>query len=135
MGPAFSTPYSERIRAARSNDKQAQQTPSAVQQAPQQRLPPQQPPTAANAERTEALKRFLAVGSPSSSAASQSTSQNNIASATMGQRLFGGPGSGSQQHPSATQPSNVSTSSQLPEIQRMEDNLRRILKLDHGVGS
>ncbi|ETS75666.1 hypothetical protein PFICI_12610 [Pestalotiopsis fici W106-1] len=50
LGQAFSTPYSERIKAARSRNASGQGTPSA-----------QGPDTP---DRSEALKRFLGVGSP-----------------------------------------------------------------------
>ncbi|OIW33321.1 hypothetical protein CONLIGDRAFT_640462 [Coniochaeta ligniaria NRRL 30616] len=133
MGPAFSTPYNERMRAARSGDKQAA---SALQQAPDQGFT-HQPPAADVGDRTEALKRFLAVGSPSPPAPSQTAPENNFPAGMVAQRLFGGPAPRPQQQPYVPQPTGDSMSprSQSPrsqDLQRVEEGLRRILKLESG---
>lgn len=134
MGPAFSTPYAERMRAARAGDKQAERAPTALQQAPDNGFA-QQPPAADVGDRTEALKRFLAVGSPSPPAPSQAAPENILPAGMVAQRLFGG--SVPQQQPYASRPTGDSTSprSQSPrsqDLQRVEEGLRRILKLESG---
>ncbi|KAH8909583.1 hypothetical protein BR93DRAFT_400532 [Coniochaeta sp. PMI_546] len=136
MGPAFSTPYAERMRAARSGDKQAERTSSAMPQAPSQRFA-QQPQTADVGDRTEALKRFLAVGSPSPPVSSHVAPENNFSPNMVAQRPFGGAMPRPQQQPYIPQPSGASMSprSQSPrsqDLQRVEEGLRRILKLESG---
>lgn len=112
MGPAFSTPYSQRIQAARSNGMLADGTPP-VQQ-PSNQLFPQQPPSTDNGDRAEALKRLLAVGSPSPAAPSQSAPENtlpfrnpaqdnSLPSGMVAQRLFNGPPPRTQQQRYITQ--------------------------------
>ncbi|KAK4179763.1 hypothetical protein QBC36DRAFT_60929 [Triangularia setosa] len=62
MGPAFSTPYNDRLRAAgRINEKHANSPQSAVQQ--QQQQPYRPPQQSSPADATERLKQFLAIGS------------------------------------------------------------------------
>jgi hypothetical protein len=136
MGPAFSTPYAERMRAARSGDKQAELIPSAMQHDPSRSFA-QQPPAADVGDRTEALKRFLAVGSPPPQAPSQASPENNVPSGMVPQRLFSGSVPRPQQPPYVSQPTGDSMSprSQSPrsqDLQRVEEGLRRILKLESG---
>lgn len=120
MGPAFSTPYHDRIRAARSNENQGGRSPTAVHQ------------HGAPVARSEALKKFLALGSASPSELSYangprrpstSTSQDLFSDATLPHARQAGIASPSKQD-----------SDQSQELQQMEANLRRILKLDAGPG-
>jgi hypothetical protein len=68
LGPSFSTPYQDRIRAARANDRTAVPTQLANQQ--QQLLQPVR-----DDDRADALKNLLGIGSASPSAPRQSTMQ------------------------------------------------------------
>ncbi|KAB5570055.1 hypothetical protein GE09DRAFT_694535 [Coniochaeta sp. 2T2.1] len=102
MGPAFSTPYHERLRAARSNGQQPERTPPTTQQSTNQpfaqfsspmRQAPTQPlsqqPSATNGnDPAEGLKRLLGVGSPSPPVNSLSAPENSVPA----QRLFSPPG-------------------------------------------
>ncbi|KAM5353767.1 hypothetical protein ACJ41O_000417 [Fusarium nematophilum] len=110
MGPAFSTPYQERIKAARSN--------SSTKQPPSQLRADSMPE-----DPTEALKKFLFNGS---GAPASNPMSNGFSSAPPSQPFAHprtGPGAGG---PYEGRPNN---------LQAMEDDLRRILKLDLGTGS
>ena len=96
-GPAFSTPYQERIRAARADN---------VRNAPQ--------PSSQEADPTEALKKFLFSGMKSNNANQPSKSS------LPGAASFGSPAS----------PPNNGTAPRTQNIQAMENDLRRILKMD-----
>ncbi|KAF4975618.1 hypothetical protein FZEAL_7609 [Fusarium zealandicum] len=114
MGPAFSTPYQERIKAARSNPVRS----PAAAAAP---LQPKVNPT--SEDPTEALKKFLFSGN---SAPALNSAPNGFSSAPPSQPFThprGGPGAPAAY---AGRPNN---------LQAMEDDLRRILKLDLGTGS
>lgn len=120
MGPAFSTPYQDRIRAARTNERSAGRSSTATQQ------------QGTAAERSEALKKFLAMGptSPQQHANTVNSSQPNLPSFTP-QNLFSG---ATQAHPRQahfTSPANHDNG-QPQDILQMEADLRRILKLDSG---
>jgi len=133
MGPSFSTPYAERIRAA-----QAGRDVSAAQQPPSQPFA-QQPPANAVGDKAEALKKLLAIGSPSPPVPSQSAPENNHPAGVPAQRLqFGGPVPSPQHQSYVSRPSgdSMSPGSRSPrslDVQRMEDTLRRVLKLDGGT--
>jgi hypothetical protein len=111
IGPAFSTPYQERIRAAKNSGK------------PQNKRnvsEPQQPSPGGASDRSEALKRFLFAASakpvepspvaPTPASAGTSTSTPNIGHAEI------------QEVRDA-------------EIVTMENNLRQMLKLDPSMGA
>jgi hypothetical protein len=104
MGPAFSTPYHERIKAARGN-------PSAPipEHSPHSQAAPTEDPT-------EALKKFLFSGNILTQSGSPSSSVPSAPHAAI---------NSSQSGSTATQPVNRTNN-----IQAMENDLRRILKLD-----
>ncbi|KAF5026374.1 hypothetical protein F66182_1502 [Fusarium sp. NRRL 66182] len=113
MGPAFSTPYQERIKAARSNSARS----SAALSAHQSMTSPGQEDPA------EALKKFLFNGD--GTAASKSF-PSGLAPAPAVQPYNhdrSGPGAPA---PCESRPNN---------LQAMENDLRRILKLDLSTGS
>lgn len=141
VGQAFSTPYSERIKAARFKHAPTEGTPSA--------------PSTDTSDRSEALKRFLGVGVPPSPV---QTSPRHTAQPTapqaIPQNLPRGmfPASVMTGHPSAQQrqPSGSPSRSIYPaqthlrggesvypgsmdshsdQARKLEDNLRRVLKL------
>ncbi|RDA89555.1 hypothetical protein CP533_3637 [Ophiocordyceps camponoti-saundersi (nom. inval.)] len=110
MGPAFSTPYQERMKAARSDyarrpPPQARRIPEATSN---DATPPEDP--------TEALKKFL-FGTPSTSK-DQPSSRPTPTSANIHRP---------QLRKAETLPPEPSRSN---DIQAMENDLRRILKLD-----
>lgn len=121
MGPAFSTPYQDRIRAARSNDRQGS------------RLSANAPQQATAAERSEALKKFLALGpaSPPERPAANNNQQNFPAFNP--QNLFGGAAMAQPRQSGSASPA-ARNGSQPQDILQMEASLRRILKLDSGPG-
>ena len=120
IGPAFSTPYQERIRAARTNEKSAPPGPSA-----------QAAPTS-QADRSDALKKFLAIGSPSlSTGPSASGSQTRSAFPPVHQ--VAGPTVSQVQHISVTSATTVvrPSNERSPDLLHMENSLRQILRLDN----
>ncbi|RCI10976.1 hypothetical protein L249_5356 [Ophiocordyceps polyrhachis-furcata BCC 54312] len=110
MGPAFSTPYQERMKAARSDyarrpPPQARRLPDATSNGA---TPPEDP--------TEALKKFL-FGTP------PPTSKNQPSLAT--------PTTGNAHRPQLRKAETLPPEpSRSHDIQAMENDLRRILKLD-----
>ncbi|RGP60754.1 proteophosphoglycan 5 [Fusarium longipes] len=112
LGPAFSTPYQERIRAARSNSAQSPSDLSAHQQKPNPE----------SGDPTEALKKFLFSGNGTT--ASQSV-PNGFAPAPPAHQY-----DYARNAPHAHSPYNDRS-----DIQAMENSLRRILKLDLGSPS
>lgn len=114
LGPAFSTPYQERIKAARSGTARS----PAAQQLPRQSSAPEP-----GEDPTEALKKFLFSG--------PSVSASNSASNGF-----------SPVRPPHTQANSVPTipnangahEGRSNNLQAMEDDLRRILKLDLSAG-
>lgn len=106
MGPAFSTPYQERIKAARANVVRSPETGSS---------PSQEDPT-------EALKKFLFGGSGASGA-------SNPGAVPAG---FSSPKPPPAQAPPAY---GHKAEHRGNDIQAMEDNLRRMLKMDLGSSS
>ncbi|KAF4435136.1 proteophosphoglycan 5 [Fusarium austroafricanum] len=113
LGPAFSTPYQERIKAARSNSARSPADLTAHQSTPN---PEAEDPT-------EALKKFLFNGNGTN--ASQSV-PNGFAPAPPTQH-YNHPRSG----PSVPAPYEGRSNN----LQAMENDLRRILKLDLSTGS
>lgn len=146
LGPAFSTPYQERINAARSSSSRTH--PNRNQKEYQQKSQPPDDPT-------EALKKFLFSGGPASDTAPKSSiPASPTASLTQ-------PGDRPQQPPPPNPPQQGTPHASLPhlgyqsqqrqppghsqpasseaefrghtqgnEFQAMENDLRRILKLD-----
>ncbi|KAK7409024.1 hypothetical protein QQX98_008785 [Neonectria punicea] len=115
MGPAFSTPYQERIKAARSSTARS----PASQQLPRQSSAPE--PTE---DPTEALKKFLFSG-PSGSVPNKAL--NGFSPARP-------PPTQTNSLPTMTGANGVHQG-RSNNLQAMEDDLRRILKLDLGAGS
>lgn len=115
MGPAFSTPYQERIKAARTHPVRS----------PDAQTPQLHRSTSAQEDPTEALKKYL-FGGPGASATNPMTNG------------FSSPRPAPPHTPAysqaASEPS-VSNEGRGNDIQAMEDNLRRILKLDLGTSS
>lgn len=131
VGPAFSTPYQDRIKAARPNGNQdrnisQQQSPGAQQ--------------AANEDPSEALKRFLFSGSAQSPSAAPSynvyNNNNNSYTSYNNNPVH-------HRAPFPTQPVHAMNQGPPPvqaqashghsNIQDMEKDLRRILRLDQGA--
>lgn len=109
MGPAFSTPYHERIKAARG---------AASKSIPEHA--PQRPHGSdVTEDPTEALKKFLFSGNGMSNGPSKLSLSTAPSAPVSGNRT-------APSTPLATQPPDNRTSS----IQAMENDLRRILKLD-----
>lgn len=117
MGPAFSTPYQDRIRAAaRSSEKQAELAPTPKTAAQQ-----------ANDALGERLKRFLAVPTDS-----DQTQQVPVAPPAPTVASQGWAAPGFQQAPvSSPLPTGVDGGRPL-DLLHMEDNLRRMLKISRG---
>ena len=120
MGPAFSTPYQDRIRAARSSEKQgdaAHKATATAQQQQQQQV---------NDDLSERLKKFLAVPmSPAQSQPNQAAALGSPVrdcSVPVLKQTFAGP----------TMSHGVD-GGRPPEILHMEDSLRRILKIGPGL--
>ncbi|KAI1282300.1 hypothetical protein F5Y07DRAFT_395101 [Xylaria sp. FL0933] len=144
VGPAFSTPYSERIRAARSNPNSAQTTPT---------LDKKPDPSS-----SEALKRYLFTGQLeqpepqdpqlgfSSSQNTQGVTQQHRPTASRQQGVYHAsrrqfsptpnlPGGASASHAPRAQPASSAHAHTEPSprpdhILALEGNLRRVLKLD-----
>ncbi|XP_044717575.1 proline-rich nuclear receptor coactivator motif domain-containing protein [Hirsutella rhossiliensis] len=114
MGPAFSTPYQERIRAARSNASRPRFNQAREEQSHAAALPTDDP--------TEALKKFL-FGSNSTPCPA-----THKAPAAPAPAVQIDAGSYTSQL-SAAEPGHPGLS-QSNDIQAMEKDLRRILKLD-----
>jgi hypothetical protein len=113
LGPAFSTPYQERIRAARTNSARSPADLSSHQQRPN--FEPEDP--------TEALKKFLFSGNGTT--VSQSV-PNGFAPAPPAHQY-----DRARNIPNAPSPYDGRSNN----IQAMENDLRRILKLDLGSPS
>ncbi|KAK3953618.1 hypothetical protein QBC32DRAFT_209650 [Pseudoneurospora amorphoporcata] len=127
MGPAFSRPYQERIRDARSSEGHPGVASSVPRQQQQQQ---QQEP---NMDPSEKLKRFLAIPAVrESQLANQPPSHPASQHSFPGPHLRGGELHGNQPLPPASFPQAVDQH-RSPDIQSMEDSLRRILKLDSRV--
>ena len=124
MGPAFSTPFQERIKAARSNEKQGGRSSIGVQQQQQQQQ-------GTPAERSEALKRFLALSSTSPSAPAKPNGQSDLTSPTSQNPFSGGAVLSRVQQTTATS-SGRQDGGRPQDLLQMEASLRRILKLDSG---
>ncbi|KAH7140561.1 hypothetical protein EDB81DRAFT_56602 [Dactylonectria macrodidyma] len=114
LGPAFSTPYQERIKAARSGTARS----PAAQQLPRQSSAPEP-----GQDPTEALKKFLFSG-PS---ASFSNSAPNGFSPVR-------PPHAQENHAPTMPNGNGNHEGRPNNLQAMEDDLRRILKLDLAAG-
>lgn len=115
LGPAFSTPYHERIKAARMNSNRSATT----------QQPSQQPPNPTLEDPTEALKKFLFSGSPSPASRPASNGPTSDRCA---------PAQPMAAHPTASVV-NGHQDSRPNNLQAMENDLRRILKLDLAPGS
>ncbi|KAK8040846.1 hypothetical protein PG994_013853 [Apiospora phragmitis] len=124
LGPAFSTPYSERIKAARTHSGPAQTTPTNAR-------------NNLDADRSDALKRYLFSGGNGGMQRPQTPPRQQPASAGATQTppklprgmfpasvLNGGSVKAQQmQSPPSNSPSTE-------QMRFMEDSLRRVLKLD-----
>lgn len=131
MGPAFSTPYQDRIKAARSADRREQQSPRVLREQQFQQHPT--PPS--SDDKSEALKKFL-FGGPQAGqqqSAAPSGQQNRMANPPNGY-FPGAPVSYSQQMPSPPATHNPETD-RSAEFAAIEDSLRRVLKLDMNMSS
>ncbi|KAK4186863.1 hypothetical protein QBC35DRAFT_253997 [Podospora australis] len=120
IGPAFSMPFNDRIRAARSNEKSA----SATQQTQQTQQLPQQQQRMPDA--SERLKAFLAI------APAQSNDQSSQQSATPTRTScvdYSSPGR-AQQYPQPAPLEMRPEHGRPANILGMEDVLRRVLKID-----
>ncbi|KAL2260883.1 hypothetical protein VTK26DRAFT_5012 [Humicola hyalothermophila] len=140
LGPAFSTPYQDRIRAARSTEKPA--VPPAQKPSPAPALQEAQATSSAQ-DLSEKLKRFLAIPSVQGGAnGGQAPSQQQMATGALS------PGSADE---TATNTFSASSTAALsapaaaksldtgncrsPDIKHMEESLRRMLKIGVGGGS
>ena len=131
MGPAFSTPYQDRIRAAaaRSSEKQAQPVQRAVPPPAPQLQQPQ-----ATLDLSEKLKRFLSIppvqdgqqGRPQMAALSPGSAGETPVSAGTE------PVSASSTSTTSATKSPDTDTCRSPQILHMEDSLRRMLKIDAG---
>lgn len=126
MGPAFSTPYQDRIRAARSNEKQAESAQKAAPQPQLQELPHHQHQPS-NYDLSERLKQFLAV--PTAQYNSQPVHVAPVPAATPKQDWSV---SGPQQVSMPSSTSHGVDQGRPPELLHMEDSLRRMLKISSG---
>jgi hypothetical protein len=127
MGPAFSTPYQDRIRAARASQPRPNQA---------QPQSPQQPrDTESLEDKTEALKKFLFSGGFSNAPQPGATAMpaNNFSPPQRPNPMVDSyPPASYQGMPAAQQ----NRSPERPnDIQAMENDLRRILKLNPGTQS
>ncbi|TPX10794.1 uncharacterized protein E0L32_008183 [Thyridium curvatum] len=121
MGPAFSTPYSERIKAARSSERSADNQHSPL---------PQRNPAS---DASDALKRFLFSGQQPAAAPHHSTngSFNTPSAASVQPTRAAMP---EVQHVYATSPAHHTSQNQRSaNVVAMEDSLRQILKLDSSL--
>lgn len=127
MGPAFSTPYQDRIRAARASQPRPN---------PAQPKSPQQPRDAESLEdKTEALKKFLFSGGFPNAPQPEQTRMptNNFSPPQQPNPMVGSyPPASYQSMPAAQQ---QRPSERPNDIRAMENDLRRILKLNPGPPS
>ncbi|EGS20527.1 uncharacterized protein CTHT_0023600 [Thermochaetoides thermophila DSM 1495] len=132
LGPAFATPYQERIRAARASDQQ-QRAPAPVPAVAQSHVPTEQP--ASTSELTEKLKRFLAISPVQGQNGVQQQPQQLSPPFLFAPAQITPSSTSSVPSASAVSTSAMgseSITSRSPDIRQMEDSLRRILKLDSG---
>ncbi|KAH8653638.1 hypothetical protein BX600DRAFT_515891 [Xylariales sp. PMI_506] len=123
FGQAFSTPYAERIRAARSNQGSAQATPSASR--------------SGHLDQSEAMKRYLFGGqNPAKQHNLPTTAQQNISPQASHHQLPRGmfPASmlsgGHPAYPQVQQANaTMAADPQSEQMRKMEDTLRQVLKL------
>ncbi|GAB1320586.1 hypothetical protein MFIFM68171_10796 [Madurella fahalii] len=115
MGPAFSTPYQDRIRAARSSEKPAESAEIAS-------LPREQ---GAPLDLSEKLKRFLAIPPAQAGAAvSHGRSPPDERPVAAGTNLISA---------SSNMPTASPDDSRSPQILNMENSLRQLLGIDAGL--
>ncbi|KXX79461.1 hypothetical protein MMYC01_203706 [Madurella mycetomatis] len=115
MGPAFSTPYQDRIRAARSSEKPAE--PAQIASPPQEQV--------ASLDLSEKLKRFLAIPPAQAGAAAP---QNHSPTNEPPVAAVSSPASTSSSMPTASPDTGRS-----PQILNMENSLRQLLGIDAGL--
>ncbi|KAK0711147.1 hypothetical protein B0H67DRAFT_601996 [Lasiosphaeris hirsuta] len=127
IGPSFSTPYQDRIRASRSSEKQAEPAQKAAPQPQSQQLPHQQQQSS-NDDLSERLKKFLAVP------VAQYNSQPpvHVAPVPAAAPKQDWSISGAQQVSISSSTSHGVDQSRPPELLHMEDSLRRMLKINSG---
>ncbi|KAF7558629.1 hypothetical protein G7046_g5518 [Stylonectria norvegica] len=122
MGPAFSTPYQDRIRAARTNSSRSANTPDQPQQVhqPHQAGPAPEDPT-------EALKKYLFSGGGNGAGqAGPRPISNGYTSDS--------PAQTQSYRPAPSHGMNGSPNGHSNDLRSMENDLRRILKLDLAPG-
>ncbi|KAK4223715.1 hypothetical protein QBC38DRAFT_424985 [Podospora fimiseda] len=123
--PAFSTPWSERLRAARSTSKPAESAPPSPRGPQQQAQYPQVPTDA-----SEKLKQFLAISSPPTNGQNYQTAMSPRGPPpTAGQEQWAFPAR-AQQTGLATAAMPMPEYNRPAEILKMEDALRQVLKID-----
>lgn len=115
VGPAFSTPYQERIRAARCNASRPHSDQGREEPSHAATLPADDP--------TEALKMFLFGGNSTPCRAPRRTLTAPAPAAQINTSSY-------PFYPSSAEPSRPADLSRSNDIQAMEKDLRRILKLD-----
>jgi hypothetical protein len=142
MGPAFSTPWAERMRNIQAGRNSSPTTPQQAQSSKQFEQPQQPSTSAAVGDKAEALKKLLAISSPPPLAPFQSGPENEYPLGKGPQRLPGNPiqppPQQPQRQPYVSGPSGQSVDlgpegQRSLDVQRMEDTLRRVLKLDGGT--
>ncbi|EWZ38341.1 uncharacterized protein FOBCDRAFT_224380 [Fusarium oxysporum Fo47] len=121
MGPAFSTPYQERIKAARSNPARSPADLSATQ--PKPNAVPEDP--------TEALKKFLFIGNGTNASQSAPTGFAPAPAPVPAPAPPAQHYNYARSGPSVPAPCDGRSNN----LQAMENDLRRILKLDLSTGS
>ncbi|KAL0473685.1 hypothetical protein QR685DRAFT_595373 [Neurospora intermedia] len=126
MGPAFSRPYQDRVRDARSSEGHTGVASSVPRQHQQQQ---QQEP---NMDPSEKLKRFLAIPAIRDSQPANQPPSHPASQHTFPGHFRGGELHGRQPPPPAPFPQAVDQQ-RSADIQHMEDSLRRMLKLDSPV--
>ena len=157
VGPAFSRPYQDRIRAARRGERQVEPvqetlTPSAQEQQQQQQQQKQQQQQGP-VDLSERLKQFLAIGSGQGSGAADGDGHQQqkqqpppppppplppyTIAHSPGFADGPLPTTAARTEPfwAATNGSDADATGRSPEILHLEDSLRRMLKIDHGGGS
>lgn len=131
IGPAFSTPYQDRIRAARSSQPRHSN-------AQQYGHGPQQSPSGPSLDdRTEALKRFLKLNDTRDSAETVSSVMPASQGPEYSERPVPNVEHRRQYSPTALDPSRSIQTAATPseDLRAMENSLKRILKLDVGTPS
>ena len=118
MGPAFSTPYYERIKAARSADKQSRGAPETAAKQQQSVV-----------DRSEALKNFLFAGQKQ-----PSPTMTSPPAGTSWLPAGARPPRSQAQHVYGASYLHDTNDRRSANLRAFEDDLRRMLKLDSPLG-